>query len=1667
MSMLRVRAACMFGDNEILRAIILRCCWCDAGALRAAAESACGRTRLRQLLRHMPDASRVAALQRIDEDLYINHFEVEFGARHPEGDQVPDQACDDGSEPDGAVDGEPDADPAPGTVELDVSELREHADSLDQLEEADLILEAPPDDSESSDTQEDGASPRPPARSSSQPKSRPKPSPALPKRAAKARAAWPSELCSGFEGSPCTFSVQTAGRGARVQRSRGEVHCAFCSATAFRAAAASPRSKISQMLKKLWALDGNIAQLAVERIRTWEGQDVAAEYAATMKTPVRRRTGHKRATPSSEWPGLLARRRPALRALAPRKARAYEEEVRKDRRLARRKIFFPENLFKPASLEQEAAEVQEMTALCGVSNDVAANDTGLPSPKDATAQLVEAWCKHGSWAMCKKCGSVQPRPLQPIDLRRPAPPTMSEKACTACRHAEYVPQLEDIPEQLRDLKPSILRALRPLDIDTGTFQRAQYGYRIHSSMATFAWAPIAVEDKIAALAKRKDRTRARTALEYLLTSDASSYKSFYDRHCAFLERHGADLPEKRRKLPLRFVEEAGLECALWPHLYWRRDLCETVARASHEKRQQRKRRRGRGVLDSDTGSSEGEEGDDNHGRNVGDRSGLGRIKRGFLRKVLSPVVGYGADYDLLHFVYDLSLWTTIGTKKNVARQFDIPIRLVLATCPWTPQYWRIRHLAVLDMQRQCGNAALFRTRAPYERTFPYHAWVLHEQRAVGASRLRLPGPETLHQAHVLLELDRGLFCGARKGSGRAHRTWSQHLLAAVEPPDVNTVLGHVTRLEFQDGKRKRARQAYHGRGTTHSHSLDFLENKAAIRLQTKLSAHLPPKDEDTLLHGLVLDGQRDYTNSGVEVREESSAWDEEAQLVRLQHTKEDKELCIRPYFPQAMGVTKCHEDVQQGNDNGAVLRYVATYAPKFSDSMDQEWLNDQASDYSVARRILFSYHPLEPEMWLTLAQERFPQIVYSGSMMNFMTPSLDCSTKPQLLRNYEDCTWRKEDMTFLEFVRKTNKTGAVIRHIREKHRQEVLRLVGEALRLKGHSDKEVRKGIDELVKTHKRKAARAADERETPASLAEVAIAEHGISAPSLEAFANAYQCRGEKLVAAGMHSMSSDRYYGQWLVLNVPFRRLEGFLAAASDIVEKVPAHYQHFAIALRCAPNFWGDDRAIEEQMALEAQTKARVSTILSKVRAQRFLVARYLSGDLDLHSDVEGDKVEEATDGDAPRQRHRLTQSQKRLGEEINARVATAMLAASATSDEEYENAVAGAQDKRMLFAGGPPGTGKTFAVHDQIRTWAAKGARVLFVLPTGQLASAMRGKHPHIDVDTFHGGLLFHRDLSEALGVLTQYDLVILDEVSMLTASQFERVLAMWRAAERLPCMVLLGDFWQLPVIGKEERRCDESATWKSNVKVVHFHEQIRCKDARLQRKLDCLRTAVPSARQLKDILRGRRAWKTAEPTAWDVLELLRAHPHTTIVTCTRGGSAVVNGLAAKVLFHDRHKVPLGTIPMDYEANEANFDAQGKLQRGVLEPSRTEIFEGQRIFLTRNIDKANDFVNGMSAVVENYDAASMCLHVTTATGKPLAVHLCTEDIEDHGRVTSFPVRLGYACTIPKVQGATLSHITIWLDRALCRAAAYVAMSRVEHDEDYLVAGHVGPKHFIPAH
>ena len=1042
-------------------------------------------------------------------------------------------------------------------------------------------------------------------------------------------------------------------------------------------------------------------------------------------------------------------------------------------------------------------------------------------------------------------------------------------------------------------------------------------------------------------------------------------------------------------------------------------------------------------------------------------------ENGSFRKVFSPVIGYSGDYDLLHFVYDLAMWSSLGACKNMT-QGKVPLRLALKNASFSPAYWRVRHLVLIDMQRQCGTATLFRTRAPYERTFPYHQWILDEMNKTGRARQHLAGPETLHMAHVLRELDRGYFLGMNtRKTTRPDRQWTQHLYSCQHPHELRTVKNGCSRLEFQDGKRKRTTQRYHGRGTVHSHSLDYLENLHAIGLEQKFSAHLPP-EEEPLLRGLVLDGQRDYKKSGWPVREEPSVVDADTQQLQLQHTREDHDLNLRAYVPETMEITKCHEDVTHGHRG--VMKYVASYAPKFSDSFAKDWLNDDASDYSVARRILFDYHPLEPEMWLTLAGNVVQQCWFGGTFRSLVAPWPGMDNKPTFVQQYEDSRWRGETMTLLEFLRKTNDDGDIIQWLRKKHTHHVVTVAYSAYLACPGRRQTLRNFRADLIRAHKR-----SNKEYGAAALSVNDFAKQymgqALPVDSLETFANQYKTQGEKLIAADTLSRFNDRYYGQWLALNVPYRRLEDLLV--EEVTDKVNDRYKLFACALHHAPDYWDDNDALRRDMQLEAFNESRIETILSKVKAQKHVVHRYLTGEIDkgeeVHSEDEDSEPCSRTGAATQQPKLKYHQAQKAFGREIDMRVQEAMKAHNARDDAEREDVEERAREEGSILAGmGPPGTGKTLVINDKIKKWKKRGARILFALPTGQLAARMRQVHPDIDVDTCHGAFLLHCEKNESLPILTQYDLVVIDEISMLSKESFDRITEMWLAAGKLCCLVVLGDFWQLPGPHKPPSRASDSFGWRF-VKTISFVKVFRCTDERLGHKVRALRTAVPSMKLLRKIAdRRHRAWTNAVPTAYDVLQVLRrTNEKTIVVTCTRKGAATINALALQVLFTDRHKQKIGDIPFDYEANLENYDARGQIKEGQPPTGAwTPLYEGMRVFLTKNLNKEDDFVNGMSAVVLAYDRRSRALEVRTETGKRLAVYPHTDNIEKCGRVTCYPVRLGYASTVQKIQGATLDHVTIYLDRAGCKAAAYVALSRVKTDADYLIAGRVTPKHFVPA-
>ncbi|CAE7481979.1 unnamed protein product [Symbiodinium sp. CCMP2592] len=1218
-------------------------------------------------------------------------------------------------------------------------------------------------------------------------------------------------------------------------------------------------------------------------------------------------------------------------------------------------------------------------------HDVAPNDTGLPAAcASLSAIAVEAWCHRASWGLCALCGSVQPQHLKEAATRKL--PASVIKRCKNCEKNEtkqiWVPWPEEVPQPLQGLSREVLLALRPLDVDCGPEWKADYGYYFHSTMLRLAWSAQDVEEKIAGL-DRPDRRSARKAFEFLMSSDNSSYASFVQRHRSFLQRYPV-ADQDRRKRPLRYIEEEAVECALWPHLYWDKRLCETTARLADARRVQRRQEAAAAEMDGDEEESDPDAREEEPARRQS-------LKRSFLAKAMGPIADYAGDYELLHFVFDLSTWSDVGGKKGALRG--------------TPMWQAMKGA-------QCGFPAAFLTWAPFEWSAPYHEWLLQQMAQLGRQRLQLAGPETLHLAHILTELFREWVCGGGLKFGESSSVWRSAVLGGVTEDGRRLKVNFIGRLEFQDGKRKEATQNYHGRAAVHLHGLVFAESIGPMKLPQKASATVPP--EGDALRGYVLDGQTGRTGSGWPQHAGENEYDSTQDKVRLHHTALDSRLGIRGYLPELMDVLKCHQDLQLDRGSGLMLKYAATYLPKFSDGPGKELMDDTSSGYGAARRVLFTFHPGEPEMWLLLANQTFPMFFMGGTMQPIIAPHPGMEVKPEYLQLYEAATWRGE-MPLIEYLRKVNKKGSILEHIRKAYLK-------------------------------------------TDGSI-------------SLHTFALRYETFGEKIIAAEMVSMQNDKFFGQWMALHIPYKRLEDLLLP--DIVQAVPEQVKFLACALHWAPELWRNEARVRDFMALRAHREAFIETVIHRIRAQDFFIQQHLSGQLQRTENVAvprslEDLFEERADDLV------FTTEQASFERNINKRVDQALRLRAEADDGEYERLAAIIEEHgSMVACSGAPGTGKTAVLDRCIRRAQRLGARVLIALPTGVQRVRMKQRHPEAELDTCHGAFLFHKPLAEAMGVLTCYDLVVIDEAPQLFEEHFERLHEMWLASGKVPCLVFAGDEWQLPPPDRTKR----SLVWHPKWNLVHkieLHHVWRqhCEDPLLH-KLAFLRKNRPLGQEgqcfVRDLCRNHKAWsRHHQPMAEDVRMLMQTTAgDTTVITCTRRGAALVNALAQEVLFQGQGQPALGQIAADWESNPANYDEEtGVLKEGLPEPSRLTLYAGLRVRLTRNMDKSHDFVNGMAATIHSFDSRRGAVIVETETAETLCVYPVADDSCPGGYITYYPMRLGYADTVHKFQGAELRHVTFWPDRPGCPAAGYVALSRVRHDGDYLLGGCITAEHFVPA-
>ena len=406
------------------------------------------------------------------------------------------------------------------------------------------------------------------------------------------RPVWPNEACLGRGPDACIFSTQVANDRARVQekQSHGQ-HCLFCSEARFQKAMENPRGKgsVTTALAFFQEHSEDTFALACERIKSFTDEDTLEQCLVRLgrlqkrglTREVRGRTAREKkqereeAQQNNTWHHLLRKRNPQLR---PKKedVKKYKEGTQKNalRRLSRK---FP--------------------GVYGPDGQAVRPDVEWRSP---LAAAFRQYALEYSWAMCSSCHRMVPQKFHPKHTRSNSRGRALQRTIQGCKYCSrkvgyQVPRSQDVPEPLRKLSQTVVDALAIFRVYTGPYEQGYQAYRVHTGPIRFSWHERSVEDRLSDLAE-KDWNRGRPAFEWLRDAPGSCYKDFLAAHHAFLEKRAVevasgdiDLDEPIKWLPLRFMETVGLECAVWPHLYWDTQMTETFVRSQDARRQARQR----------------------------------------------------------------------------------------------------------------------------------------------------------------------------------------------------------------------------------------------------------------------------------------------------------------------------------------------------------------------------------------------------------------------------------------------------------------------------------------------------------------------------------------------------------------------------------------------------------------------------------------------------------------------------------------------------------------------------------------------------------------------------------------------------------------------------------------------------------------------------------------------------------------------------------------------------------------------------------------------------------------------------------------------------------------------------------------------------------------------
>jgi ATP-dependent DNA helicase PIF1 len=407
-----------------------------------------------------------------------------------------------------------------------------------------------------------------------------------------------------------------------------------------------------------------------------------------------------------------------------------------------------------------------------------------------------------------------------------------------------------------------------------------------------------------------------------------------------------------------------------------------------------------------------------------------------------------------------------------------------------------------------------------------------------------------------------------------------------------------------------------------------------------------------------------------------------------------------------------------------------------------------------------------------------------------------------------------------------------------------------------------------------------------------------------------------------------------------------------------------------------------------------------------------------------------------------------------------------------DDKQEHAYNCIRDGKSILLTGPGGTGKSFFVAEFIRRMKMDKPtkRIAVTALTGCAAVLLGNKaktiHSWAGIGLGKGSVqeiaANIRKSQKAIKRWLLTDILIIDEISMMSGDMLDKLSDIGKVIRQNKAkpfggmqVVLVGDFYQLPPITNDDEALQfafDAKCWETLVQeVVQLEKIYRQNDEAFQGLLGRIRRGQLGAGD-KELLLSRKGLNWKEETIWPTLLFSR---RATVDKINSANLIELEGEAvnwkAKTVYSagadgkgtpikDRYAEEVLTRMIASQDKDASYDVDLTLKIGA------------QVMLIANMDTDHGLVNGSRGVVVDIEQGGAepvpVVQFKNGVKMPIGRWSWSNADEDDIARSQIPLRLAYAITIHKCQGATLDCGLVDIGKSTFECGqAYVALSRVK--------------------